>query len=139
MTVRPNRAASLMSIALAVLVPLLTAAVIFLLARARSQDAEIRQQAHAALQQNVNARYDDCVAGDAVREALYQQTIETERSDPLLYRLLPSLDTPEVHALIKENRARQLKAFAPRGQGGCEAYALRVIPPGSRRSFRIPR
>jgi len=139
MTMRPTRAASLMSVALAVLLPLLTGAVIFLLVRAKIQDNEVRYQAHAALQQNVNARYDDCVAGDSVREALYQQTLDSARSDPLLFKLLPSLDTPEVHRLIAANRARQLRVFAPRGRRGCASYALRAVPPASRRSYSVPR
>lgn len=95
-------------------------------------------QAHVTLQQNINARYDDCRAGDNLREALYQQTQDAARSDALLYRLLPSLDTPEVHTLVRQTRANQLSAFHPRGTYGCTVYALRAAPARARDQYTVP-
>lgn len=103
----------------------------------RSED--LAQLTHAFSQQNVNARYDDCINGDAVRRALYQQTKASARSDALLYKSLPSLDTPQVHQLVAQTRAKQLAAFAPRGRRGCAAYALRAVPPGARDAYRVQR
>lgn len=136
--IRPNRAASIMSLTLAILVPLLAGGMVFLLVRSHGQDLTLQRQAHAALQQSVNARYDDCLAGDVLRTALSLQVDESRRNDPLLYKLLPSLNTPEVRALVKHSRDEQVKAFKPRGAAGCRAYALRVAPPNSRSSYEVP-
>jgi len=116
----------------------LGAVVIALMAESTRSD-DVARLAHDSVQQNVEARYDDCVAGDAVRRALYRQTRSAERSDGLLYRLLPSLDTPEVHELVRRRRAEQLRAFRPRGRAGCTIYALRVVPRELRGDYRVPR
>lgn len=101
----------------------------------RSDD--IAAIAHRSLQQSIDARYDDCIAGDAVRRALYQQAQAASRSDALLYRLLPSLDTPEVRKLVRRTRARQLRAFRPRGTDGCLIYAMRVVPKNAPGNYTV--
>jgi hypothetical protein len=135
--VTPRRAASIMSTVLAVLVPLLVAAVGFLVFQNHRQDEELLRQAHSAIQQNVTARYDDCRAGDRLRRALYQQALASSRTMPLLLRLVPSLDTPEFRELAMTARSRQLKAYRPRGTRGCARFALRVVLPKDRSSFRV--
>lgn len=128
---------SVLLVVLAVAVGLGAATAYFYDSSRRSED--LTHLAHAMLQQNIRARYDDCVAGDAVRRALYDQTRASARSDALLYKLLPTLNTPLVHKLVARNRKRQLAAFAPRGRRGCTAYALLAVPAGVRRGYRLPR
>ncbi|HZV74578.1 MAG TPA: hypothetical protein VFF79_12745 [Conexibacter sp.] len=96
-----------------------------------------RRLAHDVTQQNAKARYDDCQAGDRLRAALYAQALASSRTTPLLLRLVPSLDTPEVRRLAADSRTRQLKAYLPRGTRGCAQYALAVVPPRERASFHV--
>jgi hypothetical protein len=133
--ISPRRAASIMSTILAVLVPLLVAAVVYLVLQNLRQDDELRRQAHAVVQQNVNARYDDCLSGERVRESLRLEVEDGRRTDPLLYKLIPALDTPEVRDLLAERRARQLRSYAPRD---CVAYALSSVPEAQRMLYRVP-
>lgn len=110
-----------------------------LLSLSSSQQSEkLTKLAHSTLQQSINARYDDCRAGDVLREALTEQTQSSSRSDALLYRLLPSLDTPEVHELVRRTRADQLRAYAPRGPDGCTIYALRAVPRNATGEYTVP-
>jgi hypothetical protein len=102
------------------------------------QSDKLAKLAHSTLQQSINARYDDCRAGDQVREALHEQARASSRSDALLYRLLPSLDTPEVHKLVRRTRADQLRAFRPRGDDGCTIYALRAVPRNATGEYTLP-
>lgn len=120
---------------LAALVPLLVGAVVFLVVQNHEQDQELLHQGHQNIQQNVKARYDDCVGGEQVRTALREQVINGARTDKLLYHLLPSLNTPIVHELVAQSRADQLKAYAPRD---CSAYALAAVPPLQRHSYHAP-
>lgn len=94
---------------------------------------------HDVTQQNVDARYGGCVAGDELRKALYNQTVQGMKTTPLLLSLVPSLDTPLVRDLLAQSNARQLEAFAPRGQEGCARYALAAVPAQARRNFTVPR
>jgi len=135
--VSARRAASIMSTVLAVLVPLLVAAVVFLVFQNYQQDQELLRQGRSAIQQNVTARYDDCQAGDEVRRELYQQARSSGRSTRLLLRLVPSLDTRQVRRLAAKRRAHQLRTYRPRGAEGCARYALRVVPPDERQSYRV--
>lgn len=130
-----RRLNTIVSIATAILVVGLSAAVVVLIAQNQQQDAELLAQGRAAIQQNVGARYDDCQNSEAVRSALRQQVEDGKRTDPVLYRLVPSLNTPEVRAIIKASRVFQLKAYAPRD---CEAYALASVPPMSRDEYQVP-
>jgi hypothetical protein len=136
-SVSPNRAASVMSMVLAVLVPALVGVVVFLVIQNHDQDQELLRQGRSAIQQNVTARYDDCRAGDEVRRALYHQARSSARSTRLLLRLVPSLDTRQVRRLAAKRRARQLRTFQPRGIGGCARYALRVVLPRDRDTYRV--
>jgi hypothetical protein len=106
--------------------------------RLQTQVERVSELAHSTTQQTVKARYDDCLAGDVVRRELYRQAFVSDRSTALLLRLVPSLDTDEVRDLAAERRARQLRAFLPRGAAGCSEYALSVVPPHERSSYRVP-
>lgn len=132
---RRRRVTSIMVASLAVLTPLLTAAVVWLVVSDLHGRARDRQAAHDVIQQSVRARYDDCLAGEQVRRALREQVQDAARTDPLLYRLLPQLDTPQVRRIVRERRARQLRAFAPKG---CREFALAAVPPSDRDEYTVP-
>lgn len=122
-------------ISLSVLVVLMAGAVSYLIVsdfQGRDRD---RQNSHAQAQANVSARYDDCQGGEDVRAALRAQVDEGKRTDPLFYKLLPSLNTPEVRELVRTRRERQLKAYAARD---CRTYALAAVPERERASFHVP-
>lgn len=106
--------------------------------RARATADKVEQQAHEIVQQTVRARYDDCLSGDDIRTALYEQALASARTTPLLLRLVPSIDTPAVRRLVAENRRQQLKAFRPRGTDGCRTFALRAVPPNERSQYTVP-
>lgn len=108
-------------------------AVAFQQTRVRAQ--QVAENARAATQQNVRARYDDCQSGNQLRAALIAQVQEGKLTEPLLYKLVPSLDTPQVHKIIADQRARQLRAYRPRN---CRAYALSAVPPGMRGEYHVP-
>lgn len=133
--ISPRRAAFVMSTTLSVLVPVLVAAVVYLVLQNIGQDRELERQGHAAIQQNVNARYDDCLNAEEVRASLRIQVEQGRRTEPVLYKLVPSLNTPEVRAIVAANRARQLKAYAPRD---CKKYALASVPVGQRSLHDVP-
>lgn len=90
---------------------------------------------HDVVQQNIDARYSDCQGSERVRAALRDQVRRSARTDPLLFRLLPSLDTVEVRRLVHAERDRQLKAYAPRS---CRSYAIASVPAGQRSLYTIP-
>ena len=106
--------------------------------RLADQVETVDQLVHDSTQQNVDARYGGCIAGDELRTALYDQTLQGMRTTPLLLRLVPSLDTPTVRELIAQSNARQLQAFAPRGRDGCARYALAAVPADAREKFAVP-
>lgn len=108
------------------------------LVAAGSRSDDLAVLSHRTLQQSIDARYDDCTAGDTVRRALYRQAQTASRSDALLYRLLPTLDTPQVRTLVRRSRRRQLRAFRPRGSDGCTIYALRVVPRDDHGRYSVP-
>lgn len=132
---RRRKLTTVMVFVLAFLVPLLTAAVIWLVVSDLQGRARDREAAREFVQQTVHARYDDCQAGEEIRAALRAQVKEGKRTDPLLYKLVPSLDTPKVHQIVAEQRARQLKAYEKQR---CREYALAAVPPDSRDSYRVP-
>lgn len=103
--------------------------------RTRERAVQVAHNAQAATQQNVRARYDDCQAAEQLRAALRAQVQEGKLTEPLLYKLVPSLDTPEVHKIIADQRRRQLDAYRPRD---CKTFALAAVPPGQRADFRVP-
>lgn len=89
-----------------------------------------------AVQANVTARYDDCQALEALRAAGRAQVAQGKRTEPLLYKLVPSLDTPEVHEIIERDRRRQLAAYE---KADCVAYAREAIPAGAPRgAYTVP-
>lgn len=95
----------------------------------------VARATHDATQQNIDARFADCTSSEKVRAALRDQVLEGERTSSLLFKLLPSLDTPEVHRLVARERARQLKAYKPRD---CGKYAISSVPVKQRKFFTIP-
>lgn len=103
----------------------------------RTQVQNNRQLVHDVTQQNVDARYGGCRSGDDLREALYQQALQSRRTTPLLLSLVPSLDTDQVRDLIARATRRQLKAYQPRGTAGCTTYALAAVPKESRHQYRV--
>lgn len=123
-----RRLTTTLVIVLACLVPILTAAVGYLIVRDVRQGREL-------VQQNVRARYDDCLQGEQVRSALREQVEDQQRTNPLLFKLVPSLDTPEIRRIIRQRRDRQLRAYAPRD---CGDFALQAVPPGDRGSYSVP-
>lgn len=122
-------------IALSVVVVALAGAVGYLVIRAQDQDVDLAAFAHAAVQQNVQARYDDCQRGEQLRAALRAQVLASRRTNPILYKLVPSLDTPQVHRLVRAERRRQLQAYR---SIDCRTYALAAVPLGHRGDYRVP-
>jgi hypothetical protein len=104
-------------------------------AASRRLAARVAVVQHDSVQQNIDARYSDCQGSEKVRAALRDQVRRSAKTDPLLFRLLPSLDTPEVRHLVRAERARQLKAYAPRD---CRDYAIASVPVGQRSRYTIP-
>lgn len=136
----PRRAARIIATINAIMLPLLVLAVVYLVSRDHQQDATLTTQGHAAIQQNVNARFDDCQAGDQVRAALYAQTLEAQTTtNKVLFKLVPALNTPEVRAIVARDQVRELHAFRPRGTSGCARYAIKSVPPKARGQYTIPK
>jgi cell division protein FtsB len=101
----------------------------------RALAARVAVVQHDVVQQNIDARYSDCQGSEKVRAALRDQVRRSAKTDPLLFRLLPSLDTAEVRRLVRVERARQLKAYAPRS---CRSYAIASVPAGQRSQYTVP-
>jgi hypothetical protein len=104
--------------------------------RVGGQADDLAQFGVDAVQANIDARYDDCQQIEALKTAGRAQVRSGERTEPLLYELVPSLDTPQVHQIIERDRARQLKAYE---KGSCSAYAREAIPAGAHPGvYRVP-
>jgi hypothetical protein len=97
--------------------------------------ADIQSTARASAQQNVSARYDACVGANRLRAALRQDVRDGQRQAPLLYKLLPQLDTPEIRKLSATGAAKKLKAYAAQD---CVKVALAVVPPNERYRLHVP-
>lgn len=148
----PRRVAARVMDIFTVLVPILVVAVCFLAVHSFQQDAKIRRQqaaiarqqaalatqAHENTQQNVEARFDHCSDSDRLRTALYGDALQGRTTAPLLLRLVPSLNTPEVRLIVRTTTGKHLKAYAPRGKDGCATFALRSVPPRTRSSYHVP-
>lgn len=87
-------------------------------------EAEIRDRA-AAVAANVRARHDDCENSNRLRKALRDDVLQSKKTLPVMLALLPSLNTPQVRALVKANNANRIKSYAARD---CEAYAREALP-----------
>lgn len=100
--------------------------------RIEAQANAIQEQGRLFFEQNVRARYDDCINGNEIRAALLARTLEAQRTNRILFRLVPSLDNPEVHTIIRKNLARDVAAYA---QKNCREYALQAVPPSDRERY----
>jgi hypothetical protein len=100
-----------------------------------NRNAQEKRDRHQAVQANVRARFDDCIAGNEVRRLRRQEIRQAALTEPLLYKLLPSLDTPEVRQVVKDNRERQLAAYADKD---CKSYALEAVPVDDRDDYTVP-
>lgn len=106
------------------------------LVKVNNQSTRITSQGHDAIQQNVNARFDDCESGNDLRMGLLAGVAQGRKTTPVLLRLVPSLNTAEVKALIRKSEARQQKAYKPRS---CAPYALKSVPPAARKNYTTPK
>lgn len=79
----------------------------------------------SAINNNVQARYSDCIEGESTRKALREQVEQGRSERPVLLKLVPQFDKPEVLAIIKKNEEEELKGFAPRN---CLEYAEEALP-----------
>lgn len=122
-----------MTVSLSVLVLTLTGVTTWLVLRQAQQSGATQQAVRDFTRANVRARYEDCGNINQILSALRQEVVASKRTNPVLFKLLPSLDTPEVHALVRQERRRELRTFAPRD---CESYALAAIPAGRRDAYR---
>lgn len=89
----------------------------------------------SAVQQNVDARYDDCKQLDLIRAGLRSSVQQAKLTAPLLYQLVPSLNTPEVHQIVTARDKAQLLEYAA---VDCETYARRAIPNGDSHHYHVP-
>lgn len=126
--------ATLSTYVLASLVVGLVAAVVYLVVRDVNQGNTLERQSREFQQQTVQARHDDCLAAEQLRSALRAQVRRAKKTEPLLLELVPSLNRPDVLALTRRNRQRQLRAY---GKRDCVEFALRTVPPAERYSFRV--
>lgn len=79
----------------------------------------------AAVAANVAARRDDCRNSNRLRKALRKDAVQAQKTLPLLLKLVPQLDTPQVRELVASNSASRLKAYKRRD---CDAYAREALP-----------
>lgn len=98
----------------------------------RDQQRQLTAQAAAFQRANVQARFEDCLSSESLRAALRAEVLAGKRTNPLLFKLLPSLDTPHVHRLVRQERRQELHAFRPLN---CRAFALETVPPGQRAQY----
>lgn len=127
---------------LATVCVVLTVVVAYLVITTQHQSSRLAQQTraialavHTSTQSNIRARYDDCQASNRVLAALRAGVRAGKRTDPLLFKLVPSLDTPEVHALVTAQRAERLRALANKD---CREYALEAVPSSERHNYTVP-
>lgn len=95
----------------------------------------LAQFGFAAVQQNINARYDDCEQLNSLRNGLDTQVKQSYKTLPLLYRLVPSLHTPAVEKIEQNAYQKELREFSGLD---CTSYAKRAIPPGDSHRYQIP-
>lgn len=93
---------------------------------------ELLAQGEKFFGQNVLARFDDCQAGEDIRAALRAQAEEGRRTTAALLDVVPSLNTPEVKAIIRDSERRTADAFDERD---CVTYALRAVPAAERDNY----
>jgi hypothetical protein len=89
----------------------------------------------ATVQQNVDARYDDCQQLNGLRLGLRSGVKQSRTTAPLLYKLVPALDTSTVKTLVQASWARELQEYA---KVDCNAYARRAIPHGDQHHYHVP-
>lgn len=99
--------------------------------RNQSQEAIDRE---AAILKNIEARRDDCENNNELREGLRVGVELGKKNDPLLLKLLPSLNTKEVLTVVHREEQRELKAYAPLN---CQSYALRAAPASARTKLTL--
>jgi hypothetical protein len=93
------------------------------------------QYAVASVQQNVDARYDDCRQLNRVLAAQRIGVTQSRTTVPLLYKLVPTLNTAAVRTLVHQNWARELQEYAA---VDCKSYARRAIPHGDVHPYHVP-
>lgn len=98
-------------------------------------EAGLARFGRTAVQQNVNARYDDCTQFNGIRAGLRESVQQSKVTAPLFFRLIPSLNTAEVRSLVRADDRRELQEYAA---VDCTSYALRAVPAGDRHHYRVP-
>lgn len=87
------------------------------------------------VQQNIDARHDDCLQLNHIRAGLRASVQQSKVTDPILFKLVPSLNTPQVRRIVATNDKRELQEFRAID---CKAYARRAIPPGDHHRYHVP-
>lgn len=87
----------------------------------------------AAERANVEARYSDCTSGNETRIVLRKQVEQSKLERPLLLKLLPEFDKPQILKLIEKNEQEELAGFAPKN---CIEVAEEALP-GHRKRYTI--
>lgn len=100
-----------------------------------SYERELATFGVSAVQQNIRARYDDCGQLNKIRAGLRSTVQQGKVEDPLLYQLVPSLNTPRVRRIVALNDRTELREFA---RVDCKDYARRAIPPGDHHHYKVP-
>jgi cell division protein FtsB len=139
MSRRPSRRAVLAAVLVLAVALLVSGSIIvgtLALIQTRDRADDIARAVRDRIAAVVAARHNDCQASNKVLAALRAEVRASKRTEPILYRLVPSLDTPEVHALVAAQRKRELRAFAARD---CRTYALQAVPAGQRHQYQLPR
>jgi hypothetical protein len=92
-----------------------------------NHDQIVQEHRTAAAQTGatVQARFSNCQAGNRLRKGLRTNVEQGQRSLPLLLRLLPQLNTPEVLAINRRQVEYQLRVFAPLD---CKTYSREILP-----------
>lgn len=103
--------------------------------RVQSVEDSVARSTVVTAQQNVDARYDDCQSLNLLLAGMTTGVRESEKTLPLEYKLVPSLNTPQVKAVVRKSIRRELKAYEPRD---CKAYALKAVPPGQVGGYHTP-
>lgn len=118
-----------------VLLVLAAIAVVLAVAGYYSQTQELATFGVAAVQQEIRARFDDCTQLNKIRAGLRSTVQQGKVEDPLLYQLVPSLNTPRVRQIVATNERTELREFAA---VSCKDYARRAIPAGDHHHYKVP-
>jgi hypothetical protein len=118
-----------------VLITALVVSIVWLLIENQRVVNSVRALAVSEVQQNVDARYSDCRSLNDLRYGLRVNVQQSKDSTPLLFDLLPQLNTSHVQQLVSASWQQELHAFK---RHSCRTYALAAVPRGDRHAYRVP-